>query len=239
MSQRVEPLRRASGLLEPNDAAEPGTPLRDGCLSAGRLIFNVLPKWCFTFSLEETRMFNARVLLATSVLGVACSVTFGAWSVFDTGAWPRSWPKELEPLRKQASTIQGGLLELPIHRIPFADRNAFEEAWPHLLKIKTDGAPIILVRSSSSHWHFGETRAGVLIHCPPGGLEPKVPAEPIQHVDSIAERWLNTTYIELVVDGEIVDLNRIPLPTDTPIIDQRFEQGQNKAVNPSGGSGGK
>ena len=28
--------------------------------------------------------------------------------------------------------------------------------------------------------------------------------------------------IELIVDGDIVDLNRIPLPTDTPIIDKRF-----------------
>ena len=30
------------------------------------------------------------------------------------------------------------------------------------------------------------------------------------------------TDIELVVDGEIVDLNRIRLPADTPIIDKRF-----------------
>jgi hypothetical protein len=30
------------------------------------------------------------------------------------------------------------------------------------------------------------------------------------------------TDIELVVDGDIVDLNRIPLPLDTPIIDKRF-----------------
>jgi len=29
--------------------------------------------------------------------------------------------------------------------------------------------------------------------------------------------------IELVVDGDIVDLNRIPLPLDTPIIDKRFK----------------
>ncbi|MHC4642114.1 MAG: hypothetical protein ACYS32_10750 [Planctomycetota bacterium] len=29
--------------------------------------------------------------------------------------------------------------------------------------------------------------------------------------------------IELVVDGDIVDLNRIPLPPDTPIIDKRFK----------------
>jgi hypothetical protein len=32
-----------------------------------------------------------------------------------------------------------------------------------------------------------------------------------------------TTHIELVVDGEIVDLNRIALPADTPILDERFE----------------
>lgn len=28
--------------------------------------------------------------------------------------------------------------------------------------------------------------------------------------------------------GEIVDLNRIPLPADTPIIDERFKDGKNK-----------
>ena len=30
------------------------------------------------------------------------------------------------------------------------------------------------------------------------------------------------TGMELVVDGEVVDLNRIRLPVDTPIIDKRF-----------------
>jgi hypothetical protein len=33
---------------------------------------------------------------------------------------------------------------------------------------------------------------------------------------------MNTTFIELVVDGNVVDLNRIALPADTPIIDERF-----------------
>jgi len=28
--------------------------------------------------------------------------------------------------------------------------------------------------------------------------------------------------LELVVDGDVVDLNRIPLPTETPIVDRRF-----------------
>ena len=42
---------------------------------------------------------------------------------------------------------------------------------------------------------------------------------------------MNTTFIELFVDGNIVDLNRIPLPADTPIIDERFNDTQNKAPN--------
>jgi hypothetical protein len=29
---------------------------------------------------------------------------------------------------------------------------------------------------------------------------------------------------ELIVDGQIVDLNRIALPPDTPIVDQRFAE---------------
>ena len=31
-------------------------------------------------------------------------------------------------------------------------------------------------------------------------------------------------YLEVVVDGEIVDLNRIPLPADTVIVDERFKE---------------
>jgi hypothetical protein len=30
--------------------------------------------------------------------------------------------------------------------------------------------------------------------------------------------------IELIVDGEIIDLNRVPLPPDTPIIDKRWQE---------------
>jgi len=41
-------------------------------------------------------------------------------------------------------------------------------------------------------------------------------------------RWLRANYIELVVDGKTVDLNRIPLPEDTPIIDKRFKEEQKK-----------
>jgi hypothetical protein len=123
-------------------------------------------------------------------------------------------------------------LDLVIHHIPFTNREQFEAAWPELLKVKSKGAPLILVRSPGTHWHFGETKAGVLIHCPPGGVEPPEPAGPIEGQDNLTLRWLQTTYIELVVDGGIVDLNRIPLPADTPIIDQRFKGQEGRGGEP-------
>lgn len=168
--------------------------------------------------MKTTTSFTAAIAVCA-----VCSTATAIWGVSDTGAWPETWPKELEPLRKQSSTIRGSALDLVIHRIPFAQRDQFEAAWPELLKVKTKGAPVILIRSPGSHWHFGETKAGVLIHCPPGGVEPPEPAGPVPGQDSVMLRWLHTTYIELVVDGDIVDLNRIELPADTPIIDERFK----------------
>ena len=105
----------------------------------------------------------------------------------------------------------------------FTQREEFESAWPHLLKVKSKGAPIILVRGPKTD--FMEVKpAGVLIHSPPAGQRdnPATPEAPIPAQTNVRVRWMNTTYIELVVDGNIVDLNRIPLPADTPIIDERF-----------------
>jgi len=66
--------------------------------------------------------------------------------------------------------------------------------------------------------------AGVLIHAPPWDQHknPATPEAAIPGVTNVRERWMNTTYIELAVDGQVVDLNRIPLPGDTPIVDERF-----------------
>jgi hypothetical protein len=94
-----------------------------------------------------------------------------------------------------------------------------------LLSIKTKGAPVVLVKSPHKHWALGQTAAGVVIHCPPGGKEPAMPKGPREHASNLTDRWLWTTWIELVVDGEVVDLNRIELPAGTPIIDQRFDDG--------------
>jgi len=46
--------------------------------------------------------------------------------------------------------------------------------------------------------------------------------------DNPRSTWMNATFFELVVDGEIVDLNRIALPKDTPIIDERFKAEKNE-----------
>jgi hypothetical protein len=150
------------------------------------------------------------------------------YSVFGEGAWPKSWPKELELLRKKSSTIQGSEADLVTHHIPFTKREEFESAWPHILKAKSKGAPVILLRSPSDHWHFGKTTAGVLIHAP--SPQSRNPEAPIAGETDLRTKWMNTTYIELVVDGEIVDLNRIPLPADTPIVDERFKDGDGKSV---------
>jgi len=49
----------------------------------------------------------------------------------------------------------------------------------------------------------------------------EVPAEDAKKVDG---DWrTSATYIELAVDGKIVDLNRISLPADTLIFDERFK----------------
>lgn len=150
---------------------------------------------------------------------VACA----DYSVSDRGTWPESWPKEMEPLRKQARTLRGSLADLTLYEIPFAKREDFEAAWPHILAVKSKGAPVILVRSPDT-W-MGRIDAGVRIHCPPPGDRPEVP---IAGAGDASTRWLYTKYIELIVDGKIVDMNRIPLPKDGPIIDRRFEDQKGK-----------
>lgn len=157
-----------------------------------------------------------------------CAASVSAnYSVRDEGTWPKSWPKELEPLREQARSLRGSLADVTLYEIPFARRESFEATWPHILKVKTRGAPVILVRGPDT-W-MGKIDAGVRIHCPPGRVgEPVTPGTPIAGAGDAATRWLYTNHIELIVDGKVVDLNRIPLPPDTPIIDKRFEDGKGK-----------
>lgn len=148
-------------------------------------------------------MTRSSLLAVAMVLGVAASgrAEYGVW---DKGVWPDTWPKELETLRAQAKTYEGPRVLTRWYLIPFTKREEFEAAWPHLLKVKAKGAPIVLVRGPRTDF-FALAPAGVMVQTPP-----------------VAEK-ADATSIELVVDGEIVDLNRIELPADTPIVDKRFK----------------
>jgi hypothetical protein len=172
---------------------------------------------------------NTRLVpvLVTVLLALAATVN-ADYSVWDKGIWPESWPMEMEPLRKQARTFEGPKWPERRYLIPFTKRGEFEAAWPHLLKAKTKGAPIILLRGPKTDF-FEIKPAGVMFHTPPvdkvaGGN----PETPLPGQMDVRTKWMNTTYIELVVDGEIVDLNRIQLPADTPIVDERFKEDKKK-----------
>jgi hypothetical protein len=137
--------------------------------------------------------------IALCAVGTVYAISFGG----PGGEWPETWPKELEPLRKQAWTWQHGDSRQVSYDIPFTSREEFEAAWPHILSIKGEAATITLLRGDHLRVDKGGT-AGVFIAPQRPGIDKQ-------------------TLIRLVVDGEIVDLNRIPFPPDTPIIDERFE----------------
>jgi hypothetical protein len=177
-------------------------------------------------------MKRATAFFAAIALCAVCSTVFAVWGISDEGTWPKSWPKALEPLRKQSRTLVGGMVDLIRHEIHFTNQKDFEAAWPHILKVKRKGAPIILVRGPTDH--MGKTiNSGVVIHCPPAYAEDREePATPLPGTWSDARmRWTKTTFIELIVDGDIVDLNRITLPADTPIIDERFKDQPPRATS--------
>jgi hypothetical protein len=158
--------------------------------------------------------------VAAIVLLAACEL-HADYAVQDKGCWPDSWPKELETLRKESRTLEGPLQPLLHYAIPFTKQAAFEAAWPHLLKVKSPGAPVVL-RRGPSFWLGKGASAGVCVHAPPEGQAP------LEDGKDANGNWGKTIYIELIVDGEIVDLNRIQLPADTPIIDERFKDEQQR-----------
>src|SRR5262249_35891988 len=90
---------------------------------------------------------NKRIALGVvvAVCGL-CSTAYGLYTVADTGLWPKSWPAELEPLRKQSRTLEGPVALDRHYAIRFATRAEFEAAWPHIVKVKRKGAPVYLKR---------------------------------------------------------------------------------------------
>lgn len=162
----------------------------------------------------------------------AAGAAYALYGIRDTGTWPKSWPRELEALRKQSRTLEhldAGSLH---YAIRFNNRKQFETAWKHILKVKTKGAPIFLVRAPN-FFLYDKVKAGVVVHCPPIGNtnNPAAPEAPMSGVKEARMRWMNTTNIELVVDDDIINLNRIKLPSNSPIIDERFKDEESKKLD--------
>ena len=177
-------------------------------------------------SVKKLRKQFTFVLVASIVFCTGCPV-YALYSIADTGVWPKSWPKELEPLRKQARTISGPRFGPTVYEIPFTNREDFEAAWPHILKLKSKGASVILLRGPHTRhklWPFGPIKAGVRILSPSGPYPPGY----ADRAKRAGVTLRTVTDIELIVDGDIVDLNRIRLPADTPFIDKRFTDRNNK-----------
>lgn len=152
----------------------------------------------------KNRLFGLFVILSCGIAS-ADAASFGG----PGGKWPKNWPKALEPLRKTAWTWEHGLVGQISYDIPFASREEFESAWPHIVKLKSKGAPLTLINTQHYHGKAGDVPASVVIFPPLKGSKTGP---------------LSTTRIYLKVDGKIVDLNVIPLPADTPIIDKRFSK---------------
>ncbi len=160
---------------------------------------------CLTSMMKRPKRFTFVFVAAIAfcTVGSVYAISFGG----PGGTWPKTWPKELEPLRKQAWTWEHGFGGMS-YDIPFSSREEFESAWPPILTLKSKGASITLLRGPHLRVGSGKT-AGVRV-VPPRDATSTV------------------TSILLVVDGKIVDLNRIPLPSDTPIIDERFKEEKTK-----------
>ncbi len=91
-----------------------------------------------------------RMITILAMLAVSLAYPLYAdYTVENRGAWPENWPKELEPLRKQSRTLEGPKAPYLSYAIPFEKREQFEAVWPHLLSVKSPGAPILLRRGPS------------------------------------------------------------------------------------------
>jgi hypothetical protein len=192
---------------------------------------------------------TAALIISLPFLAHSVSITSG------TGMWPEWWPNELEPYREQAKTTgHRNMSSYFVYELRFTDRADFENAWPHVISVKSQGAPLTLrsvgadyvdqasapcVRITCPPWSSGWNEFEGLVLGPPWADELKLESGLLpEFVVKHDGKWVPATPgmlhprirvrvdLELVVDGKIVDLNRIQLPVDTPIIDKRFEEAQ-------------
>jgi len=91
-----------------------------------------------------------RRFLFLVALTAAANGVFSLYAATSEGAWPKSWPKEFEPLRKQSRTLVHSAFE--IHEVKINNRREFENIWSHLLKFKSKGGPLTSTASLTKNW---------------------------------------------------------------------------------------
>ncbi len=123
--------------------------------------------------------------------------------------------------RTHLYTVNGGPAHYPTsYEIPFSSRQDFESAWPYLLKVKTEGAPVILISGSAKHAFVShDSKTGVIVRYPhsrglqegtsftlfpsdPAKLAAAMPPDPFNSDGPIPakkarDRWYRTTYIRV------------------------------------------
>ncbi len=107
------------------------------------------------------------------------------------GDWPSSWPKELEPYRKRAETRRG-----PLGPALISHRIPFSDRDD----FEKAWPALLKVKTKGASLTLRSAAAAIVT---------------IRPADRSGYR------LELAVDGKVIDLNRIRLPADTPIIDNR------------------
>jgi hypothetical protein len=198
------------------------------------------------------------IAMALTVMSGLCFalVSIEDWSLswMSKRPWPSHYPSILEPYRRNLKVF--GVMNAThetVFELTFDNQSQFEQIWPQILKIKSNGSPLILEKAPSSYVNnkmvngiriLGPTdggrqvTGGVMLSCgPPWPDSVKSPKDELpEYVVATTENWIPFNEdihkhksrsrarvdIVLVVDGKVVDLNRIPLPANTRIIDNRF-----------------
>jgi len=112
----------------------------------------------------------------------------------------------------------------PVHRAGGKELRPTAPPWPDSIKSLTGELPQYMELRPAPPWPDS-------IKSPTGELPEYVTISqdgntwvPVEEKKFAGFMYRARTEIELVVDGTIIDLNHVPLPAGTPIIDKRFEK---------------
>jgi hypothetical protein len=157
------------------------------------------------------------VLLAivVALLGVVGDVAMSSQGFDPRGHWSRSWPQALDCWRDHAGTYHMWLSH--IYNVAFQQRDVFEKGWDALLQVKcAEDAELTLI--SGPLWNPLPKLSKTKTPSPPAlqlftkFLKPKEGQSTSEEVI-----WKMT----LAVDGRVIDLNRIRIPSGIKIVDRR------------------